>query len=128
MPAVGNVVIVGGGIAGMTLALALKRARIHAEIVEINPNWTVIGVGISLQGPALRALKMVGLLDQSIAGGFGYSHFNACDANGRVTATVEMPRLNGPDYPAAMGVMRQALHDVLKRALKDAGVPVRLGV
>jgi 2-polyprenyl-6-methoxyphenol hydroxylase-like FAD-dependent oxidoreductase len=38
-----------------------------------------------------------------------------------------MPRLNGPAYPAAMGVMRQALHDVLKTVLAEAQVQVRLG-
>ena len=57
MPAVGKVLIVGGGIAGMTLAISLKRVGIDAEIVELNPQWTVLGVGISLQAPALRALK-----------------------------------------------------------------------
>jgi 2-polyprenyl-6-methoxyphenol hydroxylase-like FAD-dependent oxidoreductase len=128
MPALGKVLIVGGGIAGMTLAIGLERAGIHAEIVEINPQWTVLGVGISLQGPALRAFKMIGLLDQCIEIGFGYSHFKACDAEGNVTATVQMPRLNGPDYPAAMGVMRQALHRLLKRVLAGSQVPVRLGV
>ena len=98
----------------MTLAIGLKRAGIHTEIVKINPQWTVLGVGISLQGPALRAFKMIGLLDRCMEIGFGYSQFKTCDAEGNVTATVEMPRLNGPDYPAAMGVMRQALHLVLK--------------
>jgi 2-polyprenyl-6-methoxyphenol hydroxylase-like FAD-dependent oxidoreductase len=128
MPALGKVLIVGGGIAGMTLAIGLTRAGIYAEIVEINPQWTVLGVGISLQGPALRAFKMIDLLDRCMEIGFGYSHFKACDAEGNVTATVQMPRLNGPDYPAAMGVMRQALHLLLKQVLAEAQVPVRLGV
>jgi 2-polyprenyl-6-methoxyphenol hydroxylase-like FAD-dependent oxidoreductase len=39
-----------------------------------------------------------------------------------------MPRLNGPDYPAAIGIMRQALHNVLQQAMEAAAVPVRLGV
>jgi 2-polyprenyl-6-methoxyphenol hydroxylase-like FAD-dependent oxidoreductase len=128
MSAVKNVLIVGGGIAGMTLAIALKQAGIACEIVEINPQWTVIGVGISLQGPALRALAMVGVLEPCIAKGFGYSHFKACDADGRVTGTVQLPRLNGPDYPATIGVMRQAVHEVLQSAIAAAGVKVRLGL
>jgi len=37
MAAVTKVLIVGGGIAGMTLAIGLKRAGIYAEIIEINP-------------------------------------------------------------------------------------------
>ena len=73
MSAVGKVLIVGGGIAGMTLAIGLKRAAIDVEIAELNPQWTVLAVGISLQGPALRALKMIGLLDRCIPIGFGYS-------------------------------------------------------
>jgi hypothetical protein len=56
--------------------------------------------GISLQGPALRALQSVGVLDQCIERGFGYSHFKAYDAMGNVTGTVDLPRLRGPTYPA----------------------------
>src|SRR5215475_12558378 len=106
MPAVGNVLIVGGGIAGMTLAIGLNRAGIRSEIVEINPEWTVLGVGISLQGPALRAFRMIGLLDRCVGIGFGYSQFKTCDAEGNVTATFQLPGLDGIRYPAAMGVMR----------------------
>jgi 2-polyprenyl-6-methoxyphenol hydroxylase-like FAD-dependent oxidoreductase len=128
MPAANNVLIVGGGIAGMTLAVALKRAGVGCEVVEINPQWTVVGVGIALGGPALRALRAVGVLDRCVAKGFGYSHFNHCDANGNVTGKVEMPRLNGPDYPATIGIMRQELHTVLQDAMTQARVPIRLGV
>jgi 2-polyprenyl-6-methoxyphenol hydroxylase-like FAD-dependent oxidoreductase len=128
MATVSNVLIVGGGIAGMALAISLKRAGISSEIAEINPDWSVLGVGISLQGPALRALKAVGVLDQCIAAGFGYSYFKACTAAGNVTGTVTLPRLIGPDYPATIGVMRHALHDVLKDAVRKAEIPVRLGV
>jgi 2-polyprenyl-6-methoxyphenol hydroxylase-like FAD-dependent oxidoreductase len=127
MAAVGNVLIVGGGIAGMALAIALERSGICAEIVEINQDWSVLGVGISLQGPALRALKKVGTLDACIDRGFGYSHFKACNAAGEVTGTVQLPRLNGPDYPAAIGIMREAVHSVLQAAIANAGVKVRLG-
>jgi 2-polyprenyl-6-methoxyphenol hydroxylase-like FAD-dependent oxidoreductase len=128
MPVVGNVLIVGGGIAGMTLAMALERSGIRSEIVEVNPEWTVLGVGISLQGPALRALRMVGVLDQCVENGFGYSHFRACNARGQVIGTVELPRLNGADYPATIGILRQAVHSILKDAVAKAAVPVRVGV
>ncbi len=128
MAVVKNLLIVGGGIAGMTLAVALKRSGIQCEVVEINPQWTVAGVGIALGGPALRALRMVGMLDQCVSKGFGYSHFDHCDAAGNVTGTVQMPRLNGPDYPATIGIMRQELHTVLQQAMGEAKVPIRLGV
>jgi 2-polyprenyl-6-methoxyphenol hydroxylase-like FAD-dependent oxidoreductase len=128
MPATQNVLIVGGGIAGMTLAVALKRSGLNCEVVEINPQWTVVGVGIVLGGPALRALRVIGVLDRCVAKGFGYSHFDHCDVNGNVTGRVEMPRLNGPDYPATIGIMRQELHAVLQEAVIQAGLRIRLGV
>ena len=56
----------------MTLAIALKRAGIRSEVVEINPQWTVGGLGIAFGGRALRALRQVGVLDQCVAKGFGY--------------------------------------------------------
>jgi 2-polyprenyl-6-methoxyphenol hydroxylase-like FAD-dependent oxidoreductase len=127
MAAIENVLIVGGGIAGMTLAIALQRCGLRPEIIEVNPDWSVLGVGISLQGPALRALRMVGLLDACIGQGFGYSHFKACNAAGEVTGTVQLPRLNGPEYPAAIGIMRQAVHAILQAAVANVRVPVRLG-
>ena len=39
-----------------------------------------------------------------------------------------MPRINGPEYPATIGIMRQELHTVLQDAMAQAGVPIRLGV
>jgi 2-polyprenyl-6-methoxyphenol hydroxylase-like FAD-dependent oxidoreductase len=128
MPAARNILIVGGGISGMTLAIALRRAGLDCELVEITRDWTVPGVGIALQGAALRALRSVGLLDECVERGFGYSHFIACDAQGNVTGRVDMPLLNGPDYPATIGIMRQELHNVLKQAMARSGVPARLGV
>src|SRR6185503_17802950 len=118
MAAVGNVLIVGAGMAGMTLGVALKRAGIACEIAEIRPHLTEPGTGISLQGPALRAMQSVGVVDGCITRGFGYSHFKTCDAAGHVTGTVDLPRLLGPNYPATVGVLRQAVHEVLAEELK----------
>jgi 2-polyprenyl-6-methoxyphenol hydroxylase-like FAD-dependent oxidoreductase len=127
MVELGNVLIVGGGVAGMALAIALDRTGIAAEVVEITPQWTTLGTGISLQGPALRALRAIGLLDDCVRAGFGYSHFNACDAEGRIRGTVALPRLNGPDYPATIGVMRPTLHAVLQHKIAATRVGVRTG-
>lgn len=128
MRAAENVLIVGGGVSGMTLAAGLKRAGIACEIAEIRPEWSEPSTGISLQGPALRALRTLGVVDRCIEQGFGYSHFKACDANGNVTGTVELPSLLGPGYPATIGIMRYALHTVLAEQLTALAIPVRLGV
>src|SRR5215831_1626728 len=126
MHSVENVLIVGAGMCGMSLGVALRRTGINCEIVEIRPELTEPGTGISLQGPALRALQTVGALEQCISRGFGYSYFKACDAMGNVTGTVDLPRLLGPNYPATIGILRQSVHEVLANELSKLGVPIRL--
>jgi 2-polyprenyl-6-methoxyphenol hydroxylase-like FAD-dependent oxidoreductase len=127
MHAVEHVLVVGAGMSGMSLGVALGRAGISCEIVEIGPQLTEPGTGISLQGPALRALQTVGVLDECISRGFGYSHFKACDAMGNVTGTVDLPRLLGPSYPATIGILRQSVHEVLAGELSKLGVSIQLG-
>jgi 2-polyprenyl-6-methoxyphenol hydroxylase-like FAD-dependent oxidoreductase len=128
MANVSNVLIVGGGIAGMTLATGLRRRGIAAEIVEISPDWTVLGLGIALQGPTLRALATIGVLDDCVREGFPISRLSIGGVDSKITSVIELPRLNGPAYPATIGIMRPALHAVLARALRAADVPVRLGL
>ena len=123
-----NVLVVGAGLSGMVLATALKKRGAEVDLIEVHPTWDVLGVGISVQGPALRALKSLGLLERCIAAGFGYSQVVNCDENGRVEGVVELPRLNGPQYPSCVGMMRPALHDVIAGAMHDAGVTMRFGL
>ena len=114
MPAVGKVLIVGGGIAGMTLAFGFKRAGVEVEIVEFNPQWTVLGVGISLGGPGVARAEDDRPARSCVE---SVSATRSSEPATRMETSPhgQMPRLNGPDYPSAMGVMRQALHDLLKR-------------
>ena len=119
MPSVRNALVVGGGIAGMTLGTAMLRRGIRAEVVEINPAWSVLGIGISVQGATLRALKAIGVLDRCVASGFPYSSLIACDGNGKVTGTVDLPPLLGAGYPECVGMMRNVLQDILREAMDE---------
>ena len=51
-----RILIVGAGMAGLTLAIALRRQGITPDIVERQPAWPVHGAGIYLLGNAMRAL------------------------------------------------------------------------
>jgi 2-polyprenyl-6-methoxyphenol hydroxylase-like FAD-dependent oxidoreductase len=122
-----SVLIVGGGIAGLTLAVALRRRDVAVEIVELQPRWDILGVGISLTGPTLRALQSIGLIDRCVAVAFGFNRIVFADAAGREVGALGMPPLCGPDYPATVAIGRPALHDVLLRAAQELGASVTLG-
>ena len=56
-----RVLIAGGGIGGMTLALALKRAGLSFLVLEQASGFRRVGGGIGLWGPALKAYKQLGV-------------------------------------------------------------------
>jgi 5-methylphenazine-1-carboxylate 1-monooxygenase len=57
-----NVLIAGGGIGGLTLALMLKQRGIHAEIFEQSSEIRELGVGINTLPHAIKELADLGLL------------------------------------------------------------------
>ncbi len=58
-----NVVIVGGGISGLTLALGLHRNGTPCRVYEAAPEFKPLGVGITLQAHGTRRLVELGLLE-----------------------------------------------------------------
>ncbi|WP_138733211.1 FAD-dependent monooxygenase [Modestobacter excelsi] len=60
MPAVNNVLVVGAGAAGATTAILLADDGIASDLVEIKPEVSAPGSGITLQGNALRVLRQLG--------------------------------------------------------------------
>ena len=56
-----NVIIVGGGIGGLTLALFLHRAGIGCKIYELAPEIRPLGVGINILPHASKELGALGL-------------------------------------------------------------------
>jgi len=52
-----NILIVGGGVGGMSAAIALRKIGADVELIDIDPQWRVYGAGITITGPTLRAFK-----------------------------------------------------------------------
>jgi 2-polyprenyl-6-methoxyphenol hydroxylase-like FAD-dependent oxidoreductase len=125
--AVNRVLIVGGGLSGVSAAICLQREGIDVEIIEREPVWGALGTGITLMGPAMRALKQLGVLEQCMAEGDGGSEMCLFNAEGDLLHTLEIHGLLGPDWPAVGGMMRPTLHKILADTARDKGVSVRTG-
>ncbi|GAC1300665.1 MAG: FAD-dependent oxidoreductase [Ktedonobacteraceae bacterium] len=123
-----KILIVGGGIGGMVAAVALHQKQFEVEIVEVNPNWDVYGVGIIQLANALRALASVGLADQALAAGFAMDTLSFYNHEGHLLYAIPQPQLAGPQYPSSNALTRTRLHKLLQDAVQQAGIPVRLGV
>ncbi|GAA3624266.1 FAD-dependent oxidoreductase [Streptomyces chitinivorans] len=122
-----TVLIVGGGICGNALAVLLRRAGIGVDLVEVSPDWSVQGSGITLQGNALRVLREVGVWEEVGREGFGFDTLGLIAPDGTVLHVAEDIRTGGPGLPATVGIRRPDLQRVLTGAVRAAGVRVRLG-
>ncbi len=122
-----NILIIGGGIGGMTAAIALRRDGHRVTVIEKDPEWAVYGVGIIQQGNVLRAMKELDLLDDYMDAAVGFDFVAIHAPDGTQVAKVPSPRLV-ENYPANVGIGRPALHEVLGNRTKQSGAEVRLGV
>ncbi|WP_169951065.1 FAD-dependent monooxygenase [Microbispora sp. H11081] len=128
MPAVDNVLIVGGGTAGSALAILLARGGVTVDIAEIQPAVTTLGSGITLQGNALRVLRDLGVWDRVAAAGFAFDSLGLRAPDGTLLAELPGPRTGGPDLPATLGINRPELAAALADAVGAAGARTRFGV
>lgn len=53
-------IVIGGGIGGLTAAIALRRANIDVEVWERAPAVREVGAGVSLWANAVKALDQIG--------------------------------------------------------------------
>ena len=62
-----RVAIIGAGIGGLSLGLALQERGIQADVFEQAPELTEIGAAIALSANSIREFTRLGLLDSLAA-------------------------------------------------------------
>ena len=130
MPAAANVLVIGAGAAGTAAAILLAERGVSVDLVDVKPDVSAHGSGITLQGNALRVLRQLGVWDEVQEHGyaFGTLGLRAPDPNGTLIVELDDVRTGGPDLPATVGMYRPTLARVLVDRATDVGVKVRFGV
>ena len=126
MAAVNKVLVVGGGIGGQSVAIALALMGIEVEIAEIKEAFDVYGVGIIQQGNALKALDKIGIADESMRRGSPYGQVKMFTAGGHPVGVAGPPPMG--KYPSHNGVSRKILHEVMYEEAKRLGILYRMGI
>ena len=127
MPAVNNVLVVGCGPAGTATAILLADAGVAVEVVEVKPDATAVGSGITLQGNALRVLRQLGVWDEVLAAGYAFNSVGLRAPDGTLLAEIPDARTGGPDLPATVGMPRPDLARILVDRAMAMGVKFRFG-
>lgn len=125
-----GVAIVGGGIAGSALAIALAQHGIRPVLIERDADWTPTSSGIFIYANGLLALDRLGVLNGIKAAGWvspdGGNLYLTPEAD-IITRTI-YPSIGGKHIPPIVGIRRVDLHRVLTARIAELNVDVRLGV
>ncbi|HME97755.1 MAG TPA: flavin-dependent oxidoreductase [Methylomirabilota bacterium] len=110
-----DIAIVGGGIGGLTLALALHQRGLACRVYESAPEVRELGVGITLLPHAMRVLTALGL-GESLASQ-GIENRESCFFNRFGQLIYSEPRGRIAGYPVPeVGIHRGRVHLTLWRA------------
>lgn len=127
MPAIGKALVIGGGIGGLTAGVALRQAGIEVDLVEIQPEFSVYGVGIIQPNNVLRALDSIGLARRCCELGAAFPGWRIHDAHGNHLMDAPNGTSAAPGFPPNNGIRRPALQRVLSEGAYAQGVEIRLG-
>lgn len=113
--------IIGGGIAGLTAAIALQRIGITAHIYEASDAIKPVGAGLGLGVNAMKALQAIGL-EEDVAGiGHPLTSFSILDEHG---SRISHAAFSAPDGRFGVSVHRAELHAVLLSKLDPATIHI----
>jgi len=117
-----RILIVGGGIAGLALAVALQRHGIQADLVERRPTATPDGAAITLHANGVRVLDELGFGSDLKAASAPLPRWTFYDDGGNPLCSTDLDEL-WHGVARCRGITRARLHAILGR-----DVECRLGV
>ncbi len=112
------IIIVGGGISGLTLALSLHEVDIPCRIFESAPAFKRLGVGINLQPYGVRELTKLGLLPMLRSHSVEPCEMNYYNRFGQLVFSEPRGRSAGYEWPQ-LSLHRGDFHQVLIDAVNE---------
>jgi len=113
-----KILVIGGGIGGLTLALSLQQAGIAARVFEAAPAIRPLGVGINLLPHGTRELTELGLQAKLSALAVATEELAFCNRFGQFIFREPRGRFAGYPWPQ-FSIHRADLHEVLLEAARE---------
>jgi 2-polyprenyl-6-methoxyphenol hydroxylase-like FAD-dependent oxidoreductase len=126
MHKVRDILIIGGGITGLTAAASLGRKGFKVDVIEVRSRLEDQGgIGLSIMGNATKALDTIGVAQKCVRAGMPADTYTIRRPDGTVLATPSWPALGKPHWPAQIGISRAAFHSFLVEAARTASANIR---
>lgn len=108
-----RVAIVGGGIAGLTTAVALRKAGYSPVVFEAAPSFKPVGAGLALAANAIKAFDKLGIKNKVIEKGRILSSFTIKDQHGKTISFTDSRKVSEKYGIDNFTIHRSDLHEVL---------------
>ncbi|MGG9964194.1 FAD-dependent monooxygenase [Ferruginibacter sp. SUN106] len=115
-----NITIIGGGIAGLTTAIALKNIGINAMVFEAAPEIKELGAGIGLGANAIKAFQLLGIDKEVINAGRFLPSFTLYNKKGRPVTTTDSVSVSKKYGLDNFTIHRADLHQLLLSKIDPA--------
>jgi 2-polyprenyl-6-methoxyphenol hydroxylase-like FAD-dependent oxidoreductase len=115
-----DIVILGGGIAGLTTALALKKIGMEATIVEAAPVFKPVGAGITLAANAMQVYCLLGIYDKLLTEGNSLGELKVLAQKGKKISQANADRLKNGFTNLA--ISRHTLHNILLNEIDQKNI------
>lgn len=120
--------IVGGGIGGLTLAIALQRKGISVDVFENAPEIKPLGAGIVLAANALKAFRAIGLEQEILNAGNTMKRFSIRHQDGKLLTTTETERIRSRwGLVNTVTLHRADMHSVLLNSVRPGSLHLGKG-
>ena len=112
-----RVLIVGGGIAGLSVMRFLNKLDFEVKLIEKAPQLRASGAGIMLGINAMKLLDKLGLAEQVIQQGQALSAFSMVDAKGKHISVSDALYMESQTGYKTVAIHRRELHAILSQGM-----------
>ena len=124
--AIPDVIVVGGGIGGLSAAFALARKGLRVRVLERSAEFGEVGAGMQIAPNCTRILRTYGLLDEATRLGVRPSSMVMKDAvDGTVLTSLDLADMEQRYGTPYIVIHRSDLHTLFLSACREAGVDLR---
>lgn len=113
-------VILGGGIAGLTAAIALRKIGLQPVVVEASPEFNPAGAGLVIALNALEAYRYLGIYEELCKAGKPISQMSIYDQQGKLISRTNTEAFGNNQFN--LPIHRASLHRVLLSQLDPSMV------
>ncbi|PTR39020.1 2-polyprenyl-6-methoxyphenol hydroxylase-like FAD-dependent oxidoreductase [Rhodococcus sp. OK611] len=122
-----DVLIVGAGPVGLTMALTLQRNAVRFRIIDKLDQWSPLSKAMTLTPRTLECFRMLGVADAFLADGILSRRIHHYTQRRRKIAVADLGRLDG-EFPGVLHLSQSRTTEILAAATSARGTLVERGL